>query len=340
MSPKKKEIEKEAEDTTEPEVKEKATEEIKELEDLPGIGPTTAEKLRESGFDTLMAVAAAPVSIIIEATGLTDQAAQKAVKAARSALKMGFITGVEVAEKRKEVKKISTGSKEVDKLIGGGVESQAIFEAFGEFGSGKTQLGLQLAVNVQLPEDKGGVNGTCIFIDTENTFRPERIRQLAEAKGLDPEKALKNILVARAYSSDHQILLIDKIDEVIKEKKLSVKLIVVDSLTALFRSEYAGRGTLADRQQKLNRHMHMLQRISDMHNLAIFVTNQVQARPDIFFGNPTAAIGGHIVGHASTYRVYLRKGKADKRIARLIDSPHLPEGEAVFKVTAKGVEEA
>jgi DNA repair protein RadA len=134
-------------------------------------------------------------------------------------------------------------------------------------------------------------------------------------------------------------LLVDKIDELIKKESLNIKLIIIDSLTSLFRSEYAGRGSLADRQQKINRHLHTLQRIADSHNLAVFMTNQVMANPAIFFGNPTQAIGGHIVGHAATYRVYLRKSKGEKRIARLIDSPHLPEGEAVFIVTLDGIKD-
>jgi DNA repair protein RadA len=162
---------------------------------------------------------------------------------------------------------------------------------------------------------------------------------MAEAKGLDPDKVLKNIMVARAYSSDHQMLLAERIGELISEKK-KIKLVIVDSLMALFRAEYAGRGMLANRQQKLNRHLHTLQRLADVHNLAVYVTNQVMSKPDIFFGNPTAAIGGHILGHMSNFRLYLRKGKAGKRIARLVDSPHLPEGEAIFMVTQNGVGDA
>jgi len=147
-------------------------------------------------------------------------------------------------------------------------------------------------------------------------------------------------MVARAYTSDHQMLLVEKISEMINQDKIPIRLIIVDSLTSLFRSEYTGRGTLATRQQKLNRHLHSLQKVADLFNVVIYVTNQVQSRPDIFFGNPTAAIGGHILGHASQFRLYLRKGKAGKRIARLIDSPYLPEGEAVFKITEKGIEDA
>lgn len=310
------------------------------LEDLPGIGPATADKLRDAGYDDLMSIAVAHAGELADCSGLSESAANKAIMAARQALDMGFATGIEVLEKREGVGKISTGCEAFDKLVGGGVETQGLFEAFGEFGSGKTQLGHQLAINVQLPKEKGGLGGMTVWIDTENTFRPERIKQMAEAKGLDPETALKNIMVARAYTSDHQMLLAEKIDELIKKKNLPVKLVVVDSTMGLFRAEYAGRGSLAERQQKLNRHLHTLQKLADVHNLAVFLTNQVMARPDIFFGNPTVAIGGHILAHNSQFRVYLRKGKGGKRIARLIDSPYLPEGEAVFNLTGNGVEEA
>lgn len=313
---------------------------IDKLEDLPGVGATTADKLREAGFDTLMSIAVMPTSQLCEVTGITDATAQKVIAAARSAMDMGFVTGEEVMKRREGVGKITTGSKELDKLIGGGIETQSLTEFFGPFGSGKTQLALQLAVNVQLPKEKGGLNGIAAFIDTEQTFIPTRIRQIAEAAGLDPDKALKNILTARAYSTDHQVLLAEKVGELIREKKLPIKIIIVDSTMGLFRAEFSGRGALAERQQKLNRHLHTLQRLADTYNLAIFLTNQVMARPDMFFGDPTAAIGGHILAHNSQWRLYLRKGKAGKRIARLVDSPCMPEGETVFKISEKGIEDA
>lgn len=322
------------------EIKEIVNEKEPTLEDLPGVGPTTAQKLKDVGFDTVMSIAVAPAKEISDLSGMTEAAANKAIAAARGLLHMGFISGAELLEKRTEVKKLSTGSNAFNELLGGGLETQSVTEAFGAFGSGKSQLAMQLAVNCQLPEDKGGLNGHAVFIDTENTFRPERIKQIAEAVGLNPEEALKKVMVARAYTSDHQMLLVEKVGELIKNDNIPVKIVIVDSLTSLFRSEYTGRGTLATRQQKINRHMHALQKAADMYNIIVYVTNQVQARPDIFFGNPTAAIGGHIVGHASQFRIYLRKGKAGSRIARLVDSPYLPEGEAVFKVTGEGVVEA
>jgi DNA repair protein RadA len=233
------------------------------------------------------------------------------------------------------VGKVRTGSEALDELLGGGFETQAISELFGEFGSGKTQLAHQMAVNVTKPVEDGGLGGTAIYIDTENTFRPERIVQMAEGQGLDAEEILANIRVARAFNSHHQMLLAEKAQEVAKEH--GVRLLVVDSLTAHFRAEYVGRGALADRQQKLNKHMHDLQRFADLNNAMVVVTNQVQAKPDAFFGDPTRPIGGHIVGHAATFRIYLRKSKGQKRIARLIDSPSLPEGEAVFSIVEEGV---
>jgi len=308
-----------------------------ELEDLEGVGAATADKLKEGGFATLEAIAVASARDLKDAAGIGESAAKKIIEAARSSIKMSFVTGSEVLEKRKTMKKITTGSNYLNGLLGGGIETQAITEFFGEFGSGKTQLCHQLAVTVQLPEEGGGLGKNVVYIDTENTFRPERIIQMSEPLGLEEEITLDNIIVARAYNSDHQVLAAEKLDGMIKEK--GIGLIVVDSLTSHFRSDYTGRGMLADRQQKLNRHMHNLQRLSEMHNLAVVVTNQVMARPDFFFGDPTAPIGGHVVGHASTFRIYLRKAKGGKRMARLIDSPSLPEGEALFAVTKEGVKD-
>jgi DNA repair protein RadA len=317
-----------------PRKKEDGNEE-KSIEDLPGVGPKGAAALRKAGYIDLMSIAAASVAELTAAAELGEGTAEKIIAAAREALDLGFKPATELLEKRKTIGHITTGSKALDSLLGGGVETGCITEAYGAFSSGKSQLGFQLAVNVQLPIEKGGLNGTCLFIDTEATMRPERISQIAEAAGLDPKKVLGNIYSVRAFNSDHQIVLVEKAKEIIPEK--GIKLIVVDSLTSLFRSEYTGRGELAARQQKLNRHIHTLQRLADVYNVAVYVTNQVLARPDIMWGDPTAAIGGHVVAHGTGVRIYLRKSKQEKRIARLIDSPHLPEAECVFSVTEKGI---
>jgi DNA repair protein RadA len=307
------------------------------LTDLPGIGPAVAAKLEAAGIFDLMSLAVlSPVSLANTA-GVGEGVARKAIQAARKMLDLGFVDGMEFAERRATVSYITTGSKELDNLLGGrGIQSRAITEAFGAFGSGKTQLGSTLAVRTQLPIENGGANGKTVFIDTEGTFRPARIRQIAEGLGANPEKVLKNILVARAFNADHQILLLEKISELIKNGE-PIKLLIIDSLTAHFRAEFSGRGELADRQQKLNKYLHNLMKIAETYNLAVYVTNQVMANPAQMFGDPTQAVGGNIVGHASTYRIYLRRGKQGSRVAKLIDSPDLPDNEAIFFVSEKGV---
>lgn len=314
-------------------VEEKQTKKEISLTDLPGIGAATAEKLIESGYKDLMSLAVASPGELVEATGMTEAVARKVINSARNSLDMGFESGEELLKRRERVLKITTGSNNFDKLLGGGFETGAIVECFGEFGSGKTQMAHILAVNTV---KEGGI---AVFIDTENTFRPERIKQISEAQGMDPMETLKNIKVARAYNSDHQMLLAEKIEDLMKDQGLNVRLIVIDSLTAHFRAEFIGRGTLAERQQKLNRHMHTLLKVADANNICVYVTNQVMAKPDMFFGDPTQAIGGHVVAHASTFRVYLRKGKKGSRVAKLIDSPNMPEGEAIFYVTEHGLKD-
>jgi DNA repair protein RadA len=312
---------------------------VKDIEDLAGVGESIAGKLRETGYGDIMSLAVASPKDVADAAEIGENIAAKIIISARKAADIGnFESGDVLLERRKEIKKLTTGSKALDDLLGGGVETAAITEFFGEYASGKTQIMHQLAVNATLPLEKDGLNGEVLFIDTENTFRPERIVQMAKHIELDPVEVLKKIHVARAYNSSHQILLVEKAYEL--TNKFPVKLLIVDSLTAHFRAEYTGRGTLAERQQLLNKHLHDLLRFGDIYNSAVAVTNQVAARPDVFFGDPTTSIGGNIVGHASTYRVYLRKSKGGKRIARLIDSPHLPEGEAVLMVSEDGISDS
>ena len=306
------------------------------IEDIPGVGEATAEKLRDSGYDDVMAIAVAAPKDLSEITGIGEGAIIKIIAAARKLADVGnYETGEEILNRRKNVLKLTTGSKNLDNLLGGGLETQTITEFFGEFGSGKTQIMHQIAVNATTPESDGGFNSDVLIIDTENTFRPERIVQMSRAKNLDSDEVLKRIHVARAFNSHHQILLAEKASQMAKE--FNIRLLIVDSLTSHFRSEYMGRGSLSERQQLLNRHMHDLLRFGMLQNAVIAVTNQVAARPDVFFGDPTAPIGGNIVGHTATFRIYLRKGKAGKRIARLIDSPYLPEGETVIQLSEEGI---
>jgi len=482
----------------------------KKIEELPGVGPATAEKLRDAGYTDLMAIAVESPKVLAEVCEIGESTAAKIIASAKQAADVGgFETGDLVLERRKNIHKLTSCSRAFDELMGGGFETQALAEFFGEFGSGKcvsadtlvlyecdgsthvrtiedvysdfeqrsstmeydngeilsapkarvlglfdgriipvspshmyrekveevvelstnggrsitlsrihrlpairnggiewvpagriaageeiatikegyddlkgsfegkvnlatdrvrsiksvyyddyiydfivpqghtfvggniptvlhnTQICFQLAVNATMPFDRGGLEGEVIMIDTENTFRPERIVQIATALDLDPIETLQKIHVARAFNSHHQMLLVEKAMELAHDKP--VRLMIVDSLTAHFRAEYIGRGALAERQQSLNKHMHDLLRFSDLNNAVIAVTNQVAAKPDAFFGDPTRPIGGHIVGHTATFRVYLRKSKGGKRIARLIDSPNLPEAEAVITVSEEGI---
>jgi len=340
-----------------------------DLEELPGVGPATAEKLRDNGFESYQGIAVASPGELSNTADIGESSAADIISAAREAADIGgFESGAAVLERREQIGKLSWGVEEVDDLLGGGVETQSITEVYGEFGSGKSQVTHQLAVNVQLPAEYGGLEGSAIFIDSEDTFRPERIDDMV--RGLDDETIeatmalhgvasedeadagdedllddlltalLDNIHVAKAFNSNHQILLAETAQELASEsqdEEFPVRLLCVDSLTAHFRAEYVGRGELAERQQKLNKHLHDLMRVGDLNNTAVLVTNQVSANPDSFFGDPTQPIGGNILGHTSTFRIYLRKSKADKRIVRLVDAPNLADGEAVIRITGDGI---
>ncbi|MEM2917348.1 MAG: DNA repair and recombination protein RadA [Candidatus Bathyarchaeia archaeon] len=307
------------------------------LNDIPGIGSATAQKLRELGFHTVESLATATIREL-ELAGIGEKKAYDLIRMARSSLALTFIRADELLKMRQNVLRLTSGSKVLDELLGGGLETQTITEFYGEYGSGKSQICHQLCVNVQLPPERGGLSGGALYIDTENTFRTERIVSMAKHLGLNPEEVVKNIIFAEAYTSDHQIFLLENADKVIKEN--NIRLIIIDSLTAHFRSEYVGRETLAERQQKINKHLHKLIRLARAFNAVAVVTNQVMAKPDTFFGDAVHPVGGHIVAHTSHTRIYLRKPRQGPvRIARLVSSPYLPEGEIVFKITENGIEE-
>jgi DNA repair protein RadA len=307
------------------------------IEDIPGVGPATSQKLRDLGYHTVESLAMATAREL-EPVGVGQKKAFSIIEAARSSIGVSFIRADELLKMRQNVLRLTTGSNALDKILDGGLETQTITEFYGEYGSGKSQICHQICVNVQLPPERGGLNGAALYVDTENTFRLERIVQMAKHVGLEPEQVVKNIIYAEAFTSDHQMFLLENADEVIKAN--NVKLIIVDSLTAHFRSEYIGREMLAPRQQKLNKHMHKLIGLARAFNAVAVVTNQVMAKPDVFFGDAIHPIGGHIVGHTSHTRLYLRRAsRGPVRIARLVSSPYLPEGEEIFKVTGNGIED-
>ncbi len=314
------------------------TEVVYNLKDLPGVGDTTVKKLREAGIVSIRLLAIYPITKLMEDAGIGEKTAKKIIKAAQDIENMGFKSADVIWEKRKHLNHLTTNSANLDGILAGGIEPGSVTEFYGEYRTGKTQIAHQLCVNVQLPYEEGGLEGNALYIDTESTFRPERIIHMAEAKDLDYNKTLQNITVGRAYNSDHQVLLIKEASKIVKER--NIKLIVVDSIIGHFRSEYIGRGTLANRQQTLNVHIHDLLRLTEVFDeLAVVFTNQVSSKPDVFYGNPTVATGGHIIAHGATVRIYLRKGKGEQRVAKMIDAPHLPEADAVFSITDEGIKD-
>jgi len=305
------------------------------LEEIPGIGPATISKLKEIGFKTVESVGTATIAELVTA-GIGETAAERVIEVARNSMAITFVRGDELVELRKNVRRLTTGCSSLDNLLGGGIETQSLTEFYGEFGTGKSQICHQLCVTVQLPEVQGGLDGRVLYVDTEATFRTERVMQIAPRFGIDPEEALKGVVYAEAYTSNHQMVLLENADEVIKEN--NVRLIIIDSVMSHFRSEYLGREMLANRQQQLNKHLHKLMRLVRGFNTAAVITNQVLASPDAFFTKSVSPTGGHILGHMSHSRISLRKGRSNVRIAKLTASPSLPEGEAPLRITERGIE--
>jgi DNA repair protein RadA len=313
-----------------------------EIQDIEGIGPTTAKKLKEAGIVSVMDLAVTSSDeLAVDLNSSKDSAASFIMAAQKllresNVLEKEFVTADTALEKRKSMLRCSSGSTALDELLLGGVETQAVTEFYGEFGSGKSQICHTLCATARQPIAAGGLDGGVIYIDTEGTFRPERVEQIARARGLDPSQILKSVAVCKIYNSSHLELIIKDLGKYINDFK--AKLVVIDSIISLHRAEFAGRGTLADRQQRLNNMLHKLVRLTEIYNIAIVITNQVQSSPDTFFGDPTKAAGGNVLGHASTYRIYLRKS-GENRVAKMIDSPYHPYSETRFTVNEKGTDD-
>lgn len=308
-----------------------------DLDDVDGIGASAARKLASIGIVSVYELAACIPVQLAEDLKSQKESAEKYIECAKKFLEekdlisREFQSGIEILKSREGILRLSTGSSALDKLLGGGVESKAITEFYGEFGSGKSQVGHTVATLLSQKE------GSTIWLDTEGTFRPERIRQIAEERGLNAEKALLSIMGSKIYSSAELEVKVKELGRFIEQFK--AKLVIVDSITSLHRNEYLGRGMLADRQQRLKIIMSKLQKYADIYNCAVIITNQVSTAVDQMFGDPTRAVGGNVISHASTYRLYLRKGSGDNRVAKMIDSPYHAKLETQFRVTEKGVED-
>lgn len=306
-----------------------------DLMKLEGVGDKTYKALIDNGFSTMMSIAVATPADIALASGISTNKARKLIRSAREKVTLGLEKAKDFFDRREKTFKISTGCPSFDKMLDGGFESGGIIEIYARWGTGKTQLSHLMAVRALVDDPKA----KSIFVDSENTFKAERIKDFAEANKLKVDDVMDRIMIGRALSSDHQLLLVDEIENLI-QKDPTYRIIIVDSLTSHFRSEYSGRGELASRQQRLNKHMHQLLKIADIYNLVVIVTNQVQSDPATFYGNPEKPIGGNIVGHGSTSRIYMRPGKKGTIFAKLVDSPNLPQNECNFIITKNGLEDA
>jgi DNA repair protein RadA len=313
-----------------------------EIQDIEGVGPTTARKLKEAGIVSVMDLAVASADELAVDINSSKETAATFIMAAQRLLRESnilekeFVTAESALEKRKALMRCSTGSRALDELLLGGIETQAVTEFYGEFGSGKSQICHTLSAIAPQPREAGGLNGGVIYIDTEGTFRPERLNQIARARDLEPSHVLKNVAVCKVYNSSHLELIIKDLGKYISD--FNAKLVIIDSIISLHRAEFAGRGTLADRQQRLNNLLHKIIRLAEIFNIAVVITNQVQSSPDTFFGDPTKAAGGNVLGHASTYRIYLRKS-GENRTAKMIDSPYHPYSDAKFTLNEKGTDD-
>lgn len=329
------------------EVEEDAEEFFQDVDILQNLGINVADikKLKAAGICTIKGVQMTTRRRMCQIKGFSEAKVDKIKEAcAKVSGENCFLTAAQVAEKRKQVFKVTTGSVELDKILGGGIESMAITEAFGEFRTGKTQLSHTLSITAQLPDETTGYSGgKVVYIDSENTFRPERLQPIAARFNLEDECAMDNVLYTRTHNSEHQMELLDMVAGLFHQEAGIFKLLIVDSAIALFRVDYSGRGELADRQQKLAQYLARLQRISEEYNVAVFITNQMTSDPGAtmsFQADPKKPVGGNIMAHASTTRISLRKGRGETRIAKIYDSPDMPEAEAMFAITNGGVADA
>ena len=315
--------------------------EFHELDKLQegGINSSDIQKLKDAGFNSLEAISYTAKKNLVLIKGLSEAKIDKIIKVVEDILNYKIQPSTVALEERKKLTRITSGSKELDNLLGGGFESNSITELFGEFRTGKTQICHTLCVTCQLPKRDGGGEGKAIYIDTEGTFRPEKLALIAERFGLDPKETIENVYYARAYNSDHQNRLLIQVCALMCEQKFS--LLIVDSATALYRTDYTGRGELSNRQMSLAKFLRNLQKIADEHKIVVVITNQVVATVDgnAFGGNDKKPIGGHIMAHACQTRLYLKKGLKQNRICKIYDSPSLPEAEATYSITDRGIDD-
>ncbi|KAF9169348.1 recombinase rad51 [Entomortierella chlamydospora] len=306
-----------------------------------GIQAADVKKLKDAGYYTVESIAFTPKKTLLTIKGISEAKADKILTEASRLIPMGFTTATEFHERRSGMLQITTGSAELDKLLGGGIETGAITELFGEFRTGKSQICHMLAVTCQLPTAMNGGEGKCLYIDTEGTFRPERLLSISERYNMKGDEVLDNVAYARAYNTDHQMNLLVQAAAMMSESRFA--LLIVDSATSLYRTDFSGRGELSARQMHMARFLRNLQRLADEFGVAVVITNQVVAQVDgmaMFSADSKKPIGGNIMAHSSTTRLSLRKARGENRICKVYDSPCLPESEAQFSIGPHGIADA
>ncbi|CED84399.1 family atpase dmc1 [Phaffia rhodozyma] len=325
-----------------------------------GINAQDISKLKAAGMTTIQSVQMTPRRTMLKIKGLSEAKVEKLKDVALKLLPSAIMTATEVSTRRESAVMISTGSKAVDAMLGGGISTQSVTEVYGEFRTGKSkssknlisarsislpkcsssaQLAHTLCVMTQLPVEMGGGGGKAAYLDTEGTFRADRIKAIAERAGVDGKLACDNITYARAYNSEQQLELINELALRFGDDG-TYKLLIIDSIINLFRQDYSGRGELSERQQKLNQMLSRLSKLSEEFNIAILMTNQVQSDPgaQLMFASASSAkpVGGHVLAHASATRLHLRKGRAEERICKVVDSPDVAESEAAYRLSNGG----
>ncbi|KAK5947165.1 RecA recombinase Rhp51 [Knufia obscura] len=315
---------------------------VSQLVGIAGLTERDVKLVQEGGYHTVESIAYTPKRMLEQIKGISEAKAGKLLNEAMRLVPMGFTTATEMHARRSELISITTGSKQLDTLLGGGIETGSITEIFGEFRTGKSQICHTLAVTCQLPFDMGGGEGKCLYIDTEGTFRPVRLLSVANRFGLEGEEVLDNVAYARAYNSEHQLQLLAMASQMMTETRFS--LLIVDSATSLYRTDYNGRGELSSRQSHMAKFLRTLQRLADEFGIAVVITNQVVAQVDggpsaMYNPDPKKPIGGNIIAHASTTRLSLKKGRGETRICKIYDSPCLPEGDTLFAIQEHGIDD-
>lgn len=310
------------------------------VNDVKGVGAKTGEKLEDNGITDIKALAMTSEDVLVEDIGLGEGTAKKILSNAREQLKThgtGFTRGDTMDENQKQLDKITTGSDKFDSILGGGVPCEYITEFYGENSSGKSQTMMSLAVNVQLPKEEGGLDKGAIIIDTESAVLTERIEEIAKAKGLDSDEVLENMYIAQTIDSN------DLADKVKQAKNLcsqeDIGLIIIDSISSHYRAEFNGRDELGERQDAIGEVIKDLKELIRTKGVAVAYTNQVYHNPGGGYGDNTIAWGGNIIGHNSTFRVYLQDRMSKGWNAKLMDSPGLAQQDVYFDIDEQGVKD-